>query len=68
MSLDSFQRALSHATLENVKTFQDHGVICLRNVLTKNEISLLEKGINLNLETPSPNFKQVLTRLNNDIE
>jgi len=57
MELD-FQRAKLIANDENIKKFQKDGAICLKQVLTKDEISLLERGIDLNLQYPSPNFNK----------
>lgn len=49
-------RARRAASTENIRAFRQDGVVCLRGVLTTEEIALLKQGIEHNLANPSPNF------------
>ncbi len=44
---------VSSVTREQVAAYQQDGAICLRNVLTKEEVEVLRTGIDYNLEHPS---------------
>jgi len=48
------RRAQALATPEAVADFQRDGVVCLRGVLTPDEVAVLRRGIDANLAQPSP--------------
>jgi len=47
----------SQITDEHISAFQTDGVICLKGLLTTQQLQLLEQGINENLANPSPRGK-----------
>lgn len=57
LSPDIIHRAKSAITPTHISTYKKEGVLCLRQVLTLNEIELLRDGIELNLLSPSPRAK-----------
>lgn len=50
-------RVRDRVTAENIEAFQRDGAICLRQLLTQDEIDLLREGIEVNLAHPSPRGK-----------
>ena len=42
---------------EAVRAFQTHGAVCIRNAFSPEQISLLTRGIESNLASPSPRAK-----------
>ncbi|MGC2661680.1 MAG: hypothetical protein WA324_27300 [Bryobacteraceae bacterium] len=42
------------ATQEEIADFQRHGAVCLRHLLTTEQVELLREGIESNLKHPSP--------------
>lgn len=57
MQADIIRRAKSYITPEHIKRFQIDGALCLRQILTQDEIALLRDGIDWNLASPSPRVK-----------
>ena len=53
----SSQRARSIITDTLVNEYKENGAVCIRQMLTKNEIELLRQGIDENLAHPSSRFK-----------
>ena len=54
---ESLTRAQSAATPEQVKAYQQDGAVCIRGLLTRDQIELLKTGIENNLKSPSPRAK-----------
>lgn len=44
-------------TQKDIEAYKTDGALCLRNVLSSDEVELLRKGIELNLKSPSPRVK-----------
>ena len=57
MSADLMQRARAAVTPEIVAAFAADGAVCLRQLLTPEEVALLLRGIDANLTQPSPRAK-----------
>ena len=51
------ERVRDRVTTEDIEAFQRDGAICLRQLLTRDEIDLLREGIEVNLAHPSPRGK-----------
>lgn len=51
------ERVRNHVTAEDIEAFQRDGAICLRQLLTRDEVDLLREGIEANLAQPSPRGK-----------
>ena len=51
--MTSNERAYSLITDSLIKEYEENGAVCIRQVLTKDEIELLRKGIDENLSHPS---------------
>ena len=47
-------RAAAAATPELVAAFERDGAVCLRQLLSSDEVATLRRGIDLNLAHPSP--------------
>ncbi|MGH6640149.1 MAG: phytanoyl-CoA dioxygenase family protein, partial [Polaromonas sp.] len=51
------QRVMERVNDQMVQDFQRDGAICIRQLLTADEIALLRDGIEANLAAPSPRAK-----------
>ena len=54
MTTDPAQRAAAAATPDLVAAWQRDGAVCLRGLLTADELAQLRRGIDANLAAPSP--------------
>src|SRR5579885_505828 len=54
---DLIQRARKCVTQEHIDAYQRDGAVCLRQLLSPDEITVLRQGIDENLKNPSPNAK-----------
>jgi len=57
MNASLSERVRACVTPEQIEAFQRDGAICLRQLLTKEEIELLRTGIDANIAQPSPRGK-----------
>jgi len=57
MIKDKIQRALQSVTAKQIEEFQRDGAICLRQLLNAQEVALLRRGIDTNIERPSERAK-----------
>jgi len=51
------KRVTSYITPEHIEAYKKDGAVCIRQVLTSEEIELLSNGIELNLQSPSHRVK-----------
>lgn len=55
--MTSNERARAIVTDSLIREYQQNGAVCIRQLLTAEEIDLLRRGIDENLSHPSPRFK-----------
>ena len=55
--VSSTERARSLVNDSLVKEYQENGAACIRQMLNKDEVELIRKGIDYNLSNPSSLFK-----------
>ncbi len=62
MTMQVEQRMRDKLTPELVRSFSRDGAVCVRQLLSPDEVALLREGIDANLATPSPRAKVASTR------